>query len=123
MAIRCEIRTEKPNLGFNDSIVSQVSAARQDFKQLDIRLTMAAVSAWRPAACDPLLRWWPILRLEAAQAGLSMLAIHLKLACLCGIFYVWQLILCDSPSRLYRKTKSLLAHSSPYVSPRRQTDY
>ena len=31
---------ENPQFGFNDNITSQVSAARQGSKQLDIRLTM-----------------------------------------------------------------------------------
>ena len=45
------VRAEKYQYGFNDNIVSQVSAARQGFKQLDIRLTMVAsgVLDWFPA--------------------------------------------------------------------------
>ena len=59
----------KTQSGFNDNIISQVSAARQGLKQLDIRLTMAVsvVSVWSPAACDPRLRWWPLSKLLVFQ--------------------------------------------------------
>ena len=53
MVIWCEIWAEKRQFGFNDNIVPQVSAFRQGFTQLDIRLTMAVsvVSGCFSAAC------------------------------------------------------------------------
>ena len=65
MVIKCEIWAEKP-FGFNDNINSQGSAARQGFKQLDIRLTMAVsvVAVCIPAACNPWLIFvkWDVWR-------------------------------------------------------------
>ena len=40
MVIECQRWVGKPPFGFNDTMISQVSAARQGFKQLDVRLTM-----------------------------------------------------------------------------------
>ena len=73
--IQCEISAGKPQFGFNDTIISQVSAARQGFKQLNIRLTMAVsvVSVWFPAACNPWLRWWPLSKLAHLSASLLVL--------------------------------------------------
>ena len=70
--VQCEIWAEKPQFGFNDNIVCQVLAARQGFKQLNIRLIMA-VSVWSPAACDPWLRWWPLPKLAHLSAALLIL--------------------------------------------------
>ena len=69
MAIQCETWAGKLQFGFNDTIISQVSAARQGFKQLDIWLTMA-VSVWFPAACDPWLRRWSLSKLAHLSASL-----------------------------------------------------
>ena len=43
--VPCEICAGKPQFGFNDKIVPQVSAARQGYKQLGIRLTNGSVSS------------------------------------------------------------------------------
>ena len=66
---------ENPDVGFNDNIISQVSATRQGFKQLDIRLTMAVsvVSVWFTAACNPWLRWWLLSKLARLSASLLVL--------------------------------------------------
>ena len=71
MVIECERWAEKPQFGFNDTIISQVSAARQGFKQLDIRLTMAvsAVSVCFPAVCNPWLSLWPLSKLAHLSAS------------------------------------------------------
>ena len=73
---RCEISAEgTPNMGSMTTIIFQISAARQGFKQLHIRLTMAvsAVSVWFPAACNPWLRWWPLSKLAHLSASLLVL--------------------------------------------------
>ena len=61
--VRYGQKTKK--FGYIDNMICQVSAARQGFKQLDIKLTMAVsvVSIWFPAACNPWLRWWPLSKL------------------------------------------------------------
>ena len=68
MVIQCEIWAKNPQYEFNDNIVPQVSAARQGFKQLNIRLTMAvsAVSVWVPAACNPSAKM--VAALEASSS-------------------------------------------------------
>ena len=75
MVIQCEIWAEKPQFGFNDTSIPPVSAARQIFKQLDIRLTLAVsvVSGWFPAACNPWLGWWPLSNLARLSASLLVL--------------------------------------------------
>ena len=57
MVIWCEVWAGNPNIESNDRVISQDSAARQGFKQLEIRLTTAVsvVSVWFPAACNPWL--------------------------------------------------------------------
>ena len=76
MVIQCEIWADNPQLGINDTIVAQVSAARQGLKQLGIRLTMAGsvASAWFLAACNPWLRLWPLSKL--AHLSAFLLALH-----------------------------------------------
>ena len=61
---------------FNDILGPfAASAARQDRKQLGIRLKSAVsvVSAWFPAACDPRLRFWPRSSLAHLPAFLVIL--------------------------------------------------
>ena len=66
---------QKNQVVFNDNMISQVSAARQGFKQLDIRRDNGSVSSVGliPAACNPWLRWWPLSKLARLSASLLVL--------------------------------------------------
>ena len=74
VVIQCAMWAENPS-NLDSMIVAQVSAARQGFKQLGIRLTMAVsvVSVWFLAAYYPWLRLWSLSKLANLSASMPVL--------------------------------------------------